>query len=546
MVNTHAPSSPTTPSNRGAAAGMDFSTALAAFQKGDGKQAMAICQQLVASNPNAFDPVHLLGVLAYQAADYAQASTLLQRAIALKPNSSQASNNLALVCHAQGQYDEAIAWFAKAIAQDPHHAQAFCNRSLSLFEQRHYQQAVADCETAIALQPDFAAAYSNRANALLRLNRHAEAISDLERAIWLAPDFAAAHYNLGVAHHEMQATEKSLFHYGRALQLAPDNALAYWNVALLSLLMGDYPVGWELHEWRFRQKAYLRKRRSFSQPLWLGDSAIDGKTILLHAEQGLGDTLQFCRYGALFQGLGARVVLEVQRPLVELLGCLPGDVTVVAAGDALPHFDLHCPLMSLPLAFKTRLSDIPLPQGYLHADPVKSEYWRQRLAMHGKRKRVGLVWSGGFRENQPEIWNINERRNVAVDLIAQLNGPELLFVSLQKGNPAEAELAARQSTLWPTDNFLNVTADLHNFADTAALVDNLDLVISVDTSTAHLAAAMGKPVWLLNRYDTCWRWLLQGEQSPWYASVRIYRQPRFGDWASVMERVQHDLLQPKL
>ena len=307
--------------------------------------------------------------------------------------------------------------------------------------------------------------------------------------------------------------------------------------------MGDYASGWELHEWRFRQPAYLRKQRSFSQPQWLGKESLAGKVILLHAEQGLGDTLQFCRYAPLVAAMGAHVLLEVQEPLVRLLQCLPGNITVVSAGTPLGDFDFHCPLLSLPLAFKTTLHAIPLSEGYLFADPEKAEKWEQRLSHYGSVPRVGLVWSGGFRADQPEVWNVNERRNIPLERIATLNCPGILFVSLQKGNPAEAELRECKGTVWPSDNLVDAAEQLRDFSDTAALIARLDLVISVDTSTAHLAAAMGKPVWLLNRFDTCWRWLEHGTESPWYDAVRLYRQRDFANWDSVLTDVRDALLQ---
>jgi hypothetical protein len=305
-------------------------------------------------------------------------------------------------------------------------------------------------------------------------------------------------------------------------------------------LVGDFAMGWELYEWRWLLAKTALKQSLIDRPLWLGVESLKGKTILLHCEQGLGDTIQFCRYAALVAQLGATVILEVQQLLLELLSGLEGVCHVVAEGEPLPPFDYHCPLMSLPLAFRTTLGTIPADIPYIKADPSKTAYWQAKLGEHHK-PRVGLVWSGGGRPNQPEVWAINERRNIPLELISRINSPEIDFYSLQKGEPAESELLRRKQEVWPEVNFFNFAQELNDFCDTAALIDNLDLVISVDTSTAHLAAAMGKPVWILNRYDNCWRWLLDRDDSPWYPTAELYRQQRMGDWESVLEQVKTDL-----
>jgi hypothetical protein len=274
--------------------------------------------------------------------------------------------------------------------------------------------------------------------------------------------------------------------------------------------------------------------------LWLGEQSLVGKTILLHAEQGLGDTLQFCRYAPLVAQLGATVILEVQRPLFKLLQNLEGVSQLVAMGDPLPAFDYQCPLLSLPLAFNTGIESIPNQVTYITALPIQEEYWKTKLQAHQKLK-VGLVWSGGFRPNHPELWSLNARRNIPLAQIAKINIPGVNFYSLQKGEPAESELLQSGNQYWDSSNFYNFVGELHDFSDTAALIANLDLIISVDTSTAHLAAAMGKPVWLLNRFDAEWRWLLDRKDSPWYPTMTLYQQERMGDWGSVIERVRRDL-----
>ncbi|MFI4983096.1 MAG: hypothetical protein ACHQIO_22320 [Nevskiales bacterium] len=317
--------------------------------------------------------------------------------------------------------------------------------------------------------------------------------------------------------------------------ISPDYPNAHWHESMCRLLIGDFPAGWPKYEWRWRTEVGANEKRTFAQPLWLGEQNIAGNTVLVHAEQGLGDTIQFCRYATLLANCGAHVVLEVQLPLVRLIASL-GVGTVVAFGDRLPPFDLHCPLLSLPLAFQTTLETIPAPQSYLSADPIQAEAWRRRLAPLPGR-RVGLVWAGLARRNQPDAMATDRRRSITLGHLAPLAAlPGVSFISLQKGEPA-TQTRSPPAGMQVHD----FTDELADFADTAALVVGLDLVISVDTAVAHLAGALGTEVWILNRFDTCWRWLLNRDDSPWYPSARLFRQPSFGDWDSVIDRIGNEL-----
>jgi hypothetical protein len=256
----------------------------------------------------------------------------------------------------------------------------------------------------------------------------------------------------------------------------------------------------------------------------------------------LGDTIQFCRYAKHVADLGARVVLEVPRALANLLKNLDGVMQLAVRGEPLPPFDYYCPLMSLPLALKTTLTNIPAQIPYLRSSTERVQYWNGALGQR-TMPRVGLVWSGGFRPNQPELWAVNDRRNIPLAKLAALKHPAIEFYSLQKGQPAESELAKLIANNWDGPDLRDYTSELHDFEETAALIEQLDLVISVDTATAHLAGALGKPVWILNRFDTCWRWLLDRTDSPWYPSAHLYRQERPGDWEGVVQKVRSDLEQ---
>jgi hypothetical protein len=331
--------------------------------------------------------------------------------------------------------------------------------------------------------------------------------------------------------------DEALASFDRAIAIRPGLAEAHFNAALCLLLTGDLSRGWKQYEWRWSTDQLRSEQRNFSQPQWTGSDKIAGKTILLHAEQGLGDTLQFCRYVPQVAARGARVIFEVPTPLVALMRTLAGDIDVIARGDHLPAFDLHCPLLSLPLAFNTELDTIPGETPYLSAVPAKSDAWRERLGPR-ERPRIGLVWAGDPRKQLPNAHLIDRQRSITFDMLAPLfEAADCDFVSLQKGEQAVAQL--RASAL--CNRVVDWTDDFHDFSDTAALVDNLDLVIAVDTSVAHLAGALGKPLWLLNRYNTCWRWLLERDDNPWYPTVRQFRQDEMRNWDAVMARVTGSL-----
>jgi hypothetical protein len=393
-----------------------------------------------------------------------------------------------------------------------------------------FEEAVASNDRAIALRPDFAEAHNNRGNALQELNRFEEALLSYQRAITLRPDFAEAYSNMGHAQQQFSRFDDALASFEHAVTLRPDFADGHFNAALCLLLTGDFGRGWKEYEWRWQTGLLKREQRAFAQPQWSGAEDITGKTILIHAEQGFGDTLHFCRYIPALAARAGRIVFEVQRPLATLMASLAGGAQIIARSDDLPSFDLHCPLLSLPLAFGTQLDSIPAEVPYLAATEAKTSAWRERL---GSRNgpRVGLVWAGDPRKWLPNAHRIDRQRSVTFDRLApilQVSGCE--FHSLQKGEHALAQL--RESPL--RHHVVDWSDDLCDFSDTAALIDQLDLIIAVDTAVAHLAGALGKPFWLLNRYNTCWRWLLDRDDSPWYPTARLFRQDQSRDWDRVI------------
>jgi tetratricopeptide (TPR) repeat protein len=432
-----------------------------------------------------------------------------------------------------GQNEPAAGAFEQALALGAEGTRLRLGLGAALWNLGRPEAALAHYDRAIAIEPGLAQAWAGRGATLRLLDRHAEALECLSRAMALDPGEAAHPFNRGVVLTDLGRLDEACADLDAALQLAPDFRPAKLSAAHAHLARGDFERGWALYEARWQGSDDYGLGET---PIWDGRTPLDGKTILLHAEQGLGDTLQFCRYAKRVKALGARVVLEVQAPLVRLMRGLEGVDEVIEHTVSPPPVDRQVLLMSLPRAFGTTLETIPGETPYLAADPADVARWAARLGPK-TRPRVGLVWSGGFRDEAELRW-VNARRNVALERLAPLKGADVDFISLQKGEPGAGELKALKARGWDGPEILEVMDEVTDFADTAALVQALDLVIAVDTSTAHLAGALGRPVWILNRYDSCWRWLADRDDSPWYPSARLFRQDGMSDWDAVVARVR--------
>jgi tetratricopeptide (TPR) repeat protein len=550
--------------------------AVALHRQGHLARAQILYEEILETTQDQADALHLLGVIASQTMNQTKAVELISKAIQIDPCNAVAYSNRGIALQKLERWDAALFDYDHAIALQPDLSLAYCNRGNVLKELRQWDAALASYDRAIEINPGFAEAHSNRGAALQMLNRCVAALASLDRALEINPDYPDAHCNRGNVLKELGQSEAALASYDRAIALRADHADAYCNRGLLlqqlnrldaaldsfdraitirpdyarayvnrsmaRLLTGDFENGWADYEWRRRlpDAEFVRAKRDYAQPRWTGAESLRGKAVLLHAEQGLGDTLQFCRYAQSVAELGAVVILEVPASLKSLLTTLRGVAHVFATGDALPAFDFHCSLMSLPRALRATASSIPARIPYLGSDPKKLRFWREKIGAPARR-RVGLVWSGGFRPDQPELWSVHNRRNIPLAKLASLQHPDIEFFSVQKGQPAESELDALVAQRWDGPPITNLTHLLHDFSDTAALIEQLDLLITVDTATAHLAGALGKPVWILNRHDTCWRWLLDRSDSPWYPTATLYRQERPGDWDGVVDRVRRDL-----
>ncbi|MBI5278366.1 MAG: tetratricopeptide repeat protein [Burkholderiales bacterium] len=562
-------------------------------QAGRPQDAVPVLQQAIAAQPDSADAHHWLGLMLRASGRPREAAASLAEAVRLQPDHAEAHNARGVTLAELGDRHGAVASFDQSLRLWPDVADTHRNRGLALRQLGDAERAVASFDEAIRLEPGQALSHHQRALALRDLKRPAEALASLERAVALAPNLADAHYMRGVFLLELARADEALASLDRALQLKPDAADAWnlrgvalrllgrieaslasfdaalqrkpvfaqahldrgyalrelgrldeaiasydraiaadphdveatWGKAIALLLAGRLEEGFELFECRWDKASFTSPKRGFRAPQWTGQQPLAGKTIVLHAEQGFGDAIQFARFAPLVAERGGRVVLEVPRALAGLLGTLPGIVQVVERGRPLPPFDFHCPLMSLPRAFGTTLHSIPAAEGYLAPDPGKLAHWQAVLGP-ARAPRIGLAWSG-----RPTHKGDRQRSLGLARLVEALpSGPE--YVSLQKElrEPDDAVLAAHPG-------LRHFGARLVDFGDTAALCAAMDLVVSVDTSVAHLAGALGRPTWLLLPRAPDWRWLLDRPNTPWYASVRLFRQDAARDWDPVLSRI---------
>ncbi|MFI3219494.1 MAG: tetratricopeptide repeat protein, partial [Methylococcales bacterium] len=454
------------------------------------------------------------------------------KALSINPNYARAHSNRGNVLQSLNRFEDALKSYGRALAIRPEYAEAFYNRGNALQAIKDLSAAIASYEQALRIKPYFLQALVSLGNALHDTQRYTDALLSYDKALAIQPDYAEAFYNCGNVLHDLKRYEDAIESYNRALAIHPDYAGAHWNVSFCYLILGDFEAGWQNYEWRWQTDGFKNAVRHFHKPQWFGESSLQGKTIFLYGEQGIGDILHFCRYVKLLADLGAKVILEAPKTLSRLLANLEGVDQLIVSGDTLPDFDFYSPLLSLPLAFKTRLDSIPANTPYLFSEPDKVKHW-QAILGEKTMPRVGIVWSGNPAQKS------DYRRSLSLRELLPLFAPPLhcQFISLQKElRDADKELLAQQPVLQQYGELIN------DFTDTAALCELMDVVISVCTSVAHLSGAMGKPTWILLSDNACWRWLLNREDSPWYPTARLFRQTQYGDWQSVIELVKHDLI----
>jgi len=533
------------------------------YQQGRLDDADKICTRVLKAAPDWFDALHLAGLLKLDSGKAAAAQVLLAKALKLNPHAPQVLANYGRTLSALNRDDEATAALDKALALAPDSFETINIRGNVLLKLNRPAEAVAAFERVLALEPRFLGARANLGNALAQLGRFDaalahydavlavqpahpemlvnrggalaglgrldEALTAYDRALVLRSDYGKARIGRGATLAALNRHQDALQEYARALAADKSNADIQHNEALSLLTLGDYIRGFQKYEARWLRTG-MPRRRSLGKPLWLGAYPLARKTILVHAEQGLGDTIQFARYVPQLARGGAKVVLEVQKELVAPLSRLDGPASVVARGDALPPYDVHCPAGSLPLALRTDVATIPANVPYLAADEARVAKWREHIA-NLPTPRIAVAWSGSAD-------HANDRnRSIALErftpIFAATGGS---IVSIQRDlRGGDADALARLG------NVTHVGDALADFDDTAAVMALADLVISVDTAVVHLAGAIGRPVWVLVPFQPDWRWLLGRDDAPWYPTVRLFRQPRPGDWDSVIARVKDEL-----
>jgi len=535
--------------------GQALSQAVALHRQGQLREAEKIYARVLKAAPDNFDALNLLGAIKLQQGQFGEARRLFSAAVKADPRVAMAWCHLGQAEYALKRPTEALQCFDKALAlapddadvlyqhanallslertrdalaelqivlaRKPQHFEARLNNGLAQAKLGFTEGALADFEAALALAPQHPVAHYNRGVALIKLGRYAEAVAANDRAIAAAPQHRGAWLNRGKALAQLQRLDEAIASYGEVLALRKDYAEAHFNLAMALLTIGDYRRGFAEYEWRWRRTG-MPPQQSRGRPLWLGEYSLAGKTILLHAEQGLGDTIQFARYVPLVAAQGAKVLLEVQPELNSLLSRLEGAAAVMARGQTPPPFDLHCPLGSLPLALKTELQTVPAPTSYLSADEAHLQKWSARLQQIPS-PRVAIAWSGNPAHDN------DRNRSVAFGALAPLFTTGANLISIQRDLRSEDV-----GRLTAETRLIHVGGELDDFSDTAAVLALCDLVISVDTAPVHLAGAMGRPVWVLVPFAPDWRWTLEGETTPWYPSVRLFRQSSVGDWSAAI------------
>jgi tetratricopeptide (TPR) repeat protein len=495
----------------------------------------------LSKQPNHLLANKLVGAYYAEKGQFLESVQYYSKVVTLEQNADN-FYNLGVVLHHLKKYSDAEEMYLEALKLEPNRSEIYSNLGGIFRDQQKFNQSLAFYQKAIDLAPDKLIEFSNFFLVLIDLKKYQDALEIIEYMISKSSTnevFYIQKYDclkiLG-----LEKESESLLY--KLLDLFPSSYKVQWLFAQHLLSVGDYLQGWKIYESRWLVNFASLKKPIFDKPLWLGDFSIKGQTLLVHSEQGLGDTIQFCRYVEKLSFADAKIIFVLPKSLLTILSHLKAFCLMIEDGTPLPDYDAHVPLMSLPLVLSTTLEDIPNSTPYIFADPIKSISWRNILQSE-KQLKVGLIWSGGHRPDHPESFAMNERRNLPVEMFMHLKGLDISFFSLQKGEPAESDFALKVTNDWGGPPIQSHVALIQDFSDTAALIDNLDLVISVDTSTAHLAAAMGKPVWLLNRLDSDWRWLKHRIDSPWYPTLKIFRQTKPNDWVEVMENVRQELLE---
>lgn len=501
-------------------------------QRGNCAEALVLIQTAINIAPNDPRAFNTRGNILRKMNRPQDALASYDTAIALSPGYAKAHGNRGVLLHQLGRLDEALESFGRAIALDPHDANAFNNRGSLLKAMKRCDEAVKDYDDALALKPGYADAHKNRGTALQEMSRCEEALVSYDQALALRAAYPEALNNRGNVLLELGRFEEALASWDRAVALKPEFANALLNRGMAYMSLGRFSEGWVGFEWRWQANGIPQQPGTVSAPLWQGED-LTSRHILVWAEQGLGDTIQFCRYLPLLAQRGAKVSFLAPAKLVRLLGSLPGDLTIAPAVVTGEEFDFQCPLMGVPLRFGTELASIPAPIPYLAAAEHRIADWRGRLGLGGFK--IGIAWQGN-----PELRVDRERSIPLAAFLPLIALPGVRVISLQKqvGVDQIAHLPAHAHLETLGDDF---DSGPDAFLDSAAVMACLDLIVSSDTSIAHLAGALGCPTWVALKQNPDWRWLQEGAVCPWYPTMTLFRQQRRGEWSDVFERMADQL-----
>jgi tetratricopeptide (TPR) repeat protein len=503
--------------------------ALKAHRQGQLDTAAALYREILATNPAHFDSLHLLGVVEMNRGDAALAVELIGKALQINKRSAPAHSNMGLALRALARYSEALSACDRAIAAQSDNVLAHYNRALILLDMARYEQALTGFRKTLGMNPNLREAHTNMGVALQAMGRLEEALESFVKADALQPRNADTLHNIGCVNQLLRRRDAARTSFQNAIVCAPQHAEAHVGLSECLLQSGQYAEGWREYEWRWQVPSIIPLKRSFDQPTLSGQENVAGKTILIHAEQGLGDTLQFARYIQILRERGAQIILEVQAPLKPLFAAQDGLAHVLAKDEALPAFDLHCPLLSLPMVLNTGSDFVTAP--YIHAPSAAVEKWRDRLGT-ATAPRCGVVWSGSTITR-----GTGRFRSIPLETFKRISEACVALVGLQR-DVRDSD----QATLSAFADINNLGPDLQDFADTAGLIANLDLVVTVDTAVAHLAGAMGKSVWILLAHAPDWRWDIDTDgENVWYPTARLFRQSTLLDWNPVIDRVIAEL-----
>ena len=504
-----------------------FNRAVAVYNTGRLIEAEQLCQRIIATKRNFFDALHLLATIQSRLGRKDEALASYDRALKVRPDHADALYNCGLTLHQLKRFEEALAKYDRALEARPDYADALLNRGCALYELGRFEEALANYDRALKVRPDHAETLYNYGLALRQSKRFEDALASFDRALKVRPDYADALYDRGNVLHQLKRFEEALASYDRALKVRPDYAGVYLNRAITRLLIGQYNEAWTDYEWRWKTTDLLSKRPRIAVPAWQGED-LSGRHLLVFSEQGLGDTIQFARYLPLLVERKCKVIFFTYAQLASLFQSSFQSIKIVSELDGIHGIDFQVALMSLPHWFNTEPMSIPKNVPYLKVEPSLETSWKDRIDTPGFK--IGIAWSGS------PTYKDDHDRSINLSSLLPLLDIQATFVSLQKDvRPNDAALLKEQK------NILCFGEDLKDFSDTAALISHLDLVISVDTSVAHLAGALGKPIWVLLPFIPDWRWLLEREDSPWYPTARLFRQNDTRVWDDTITRVHSAL-----